>query len=151
MKCELISYKEFFPKIGKGVKSSSTSTLIGNTVLGSKSILKDRVVFRGDGAEILVGEEVNFLERSTVHVASDLMGSYIGDNCIIAGQVGFAGSSTLGDNVMIGGQAGISGHLKIGNNVHIGGGSGFINNVSANNKVMGYPAKNLREFIKNNR
>ena len=33
-------------------------------------------------------------------------------NCIIAGQVGFAGSSTLGNNVMIGGQAGISGHLK---------------------------------------
>ena len=45
----------------------------------------------------------------------------IGENCIIAGQVGFAGSSTLGNNVMIGGQAGISGHLKIGNNVQIGG------------------------------
>ena len=52
---------------------------------------------------------------------------------------------------MIGGQAGISGHLKIGNNVHIGGGSGVINDISDNTKVMGYPAKSLREFIKNNR
>ena len=52
---------------------------------------------------------------------------------------------------MIGGQAGISGHLKIGNNVHIGGGSGVIKNISDNEKVMGYPAKNLREFIKDNR
>ena len=31
---------------------------------------------------------------------------------MIAGLVGFAGSSTIGDNVSIGGQAGISGHLK---------------------------------------
>jgi UDP-3-O-[3-hydroxymyristoyl] glucosamine N-acyltransferase len=52
---------------------------------------------------------------------------------------------------MIGGQAGVSGHLKIGNNVHIGGGSGVINDISDNTTVMGYPAKILREFIKNNR
>jgi len=42
-----------------------------------------------------------------VHIAHN---NKIGDNCIIAGQVGFAGSSTLGNNVMIGGQAGVSGH-----------------------------------------
>ena len=75
----------------------------------------------------------------------------IGDNCIIAGQVGFAGSSTLGNNVMIGGQAGISGHLKIGNNVQIGGGSGVIKNIPNNSKVMGYPAKNLKNFIRENK
>ena len=52
---------------------------------------------------------------------------------------------------MIGGQAGVSGHLKVGNNVQIGGGSGVINDIPDNTKVMGYPAKSLREFIKNNR
>ena len=67
---------------------------------------------------------------------------------MIAGQVGFAGSSVLGDNVVIGGQAGISGHLNIGNNVKIGGGSGVINDISANQQVMGYPATPLRDFIK---
>ena len=67
---------------------------------------------------------------------------------MIAGQVGFAGSSILGDNVVIGGQAGISGHLKIGNNVKIGGGSGVINDILDNEKVMGYPAIPLKEFIK---
>ena len=50
-------------------------------------------------------------------------GVTIGENSIIAGQVGIAGSSIIGNNVKIGGQAGISGHLKIGNNVHIGGGN----------------------------
>ena len=47
---------------------------------------------------------------------------------------------------MIGGQAGISGHLKIGNNVQIGGGSGVIKNIPDNSKVMGYPAKDLKNF-----
>ena len=69
----------------------------------------------------------------------------------IRDRVGFAGSSTLGNNVMIGGQAGISGHLKIGNNVQIGGGSGVIKDISDNSKVMGYPAKNLKNFIRENK
>ena len=49
---------------------------------------------------------------------------------------------------MIGGQAGISGHLKIGNNVHIAGGSGVIKDIPDNTKVMGYPAKNLKNFLR---
>ena len=51
----------------------------------------------------------------------------------------------------IGGQAGISGHIKIGNNVEIGGGSGVIKNIPDNTKVMGYPAKNIREFLRDNK
>ena len=67
---------------------------------------------------------------------------------MIAGQVGFAGSSIIGDNVVIGGQAGVSGHLKIGNNVKIGGGSGVVNNIADNQRVMGYPAISLKDFAK---
>ena len=52
---------------------------------------------------------------------------------------------------MIGGQAGISGHLKIGNNIKIGGGSGVIKDIPDNTRVMGYPAKDLKEFIKENK
>ena len=68
---------------------------------------------------------------------------------MIAGQVGFAGSSVIGNNVSIGGQAGVSGHLKIGNNVKIGGGSGVVKDIEDNEIVMGYPAVKLREFLKN--
>ena len=57
----------------------------------------------------------------------------------------------MGNKVIIGGQAGISGHLKIGNNVHIGGGSGVVKNIPDNSKVMGYPAKDLRKFLKDNK
>ena len=51
----------------------------------------------------------------------------------------------------IGGQAGISGHLRVGNNVEIGGGSGVLKDIPDNAKVMGYPAKSIREFLKDNR
>ena len=100
---------------------------------------------RGSLSNTIIGKNT-YLDNQ-VHIAHN---NKIGENCIIAGQVGFAGSSTLGNNVMIGGQAGISGHLKVGNNVQIGGGSGVINDIPDNTKVIGYPAKNLREFIKNN-
>jgi UDP-3-O-[3-hydroxymyristoyl] glucosamine N-acyltransferase len=83
-----------------------------------------------------------------IHIAHNVR---IGENSIIAGQVGIAGSSIIGNNVKIGGQAGISGHLKIGNNVEIAGGSGVIKDISDNSKVMGYPAKNIRQFLKENR
>ena len=101
---------------------------------------------RGSLSNTIIGKNT-FLDNQ-VHIAHN---NKIGDNCIIAGQVGFAGSSTLGNNVMIGGQAGVSGHLKVGNNVQIGGGSGVIKDIPDNTKVMGYPAKNLRQFIKDNR
>ena len=52
---------------------------------------------------------------------------------------------------MIGGQTGISGHISVGDNVQIGGGSGVIKNIPSNSKVMGYPARDIRIFLKNNK
>ena len=109
-----------------------------NAEIGSNNTID-----RGSLGNTIIGENT-FLDNQ-VHIAHNVK---IGKNCIIAGQVGFAGSSEIGDNVLIGGQAGISGHLKIGNNVQIGGGSGVIKNISSNTKVMGYPAKNIRNFLK---
>jgi UDP-3-O-[3-hydroxymyristoyl] glucosamine N-acyltransferase len=101
---------------------------------------------RGSLSNTVIGKNT-FLDNQ-IHIAHNVK---IGENCIIAGQVGFAGSSIIGNNVMIGGQAGISGHLKIGNNVQIGGGSGVIRDIPDNTKVMGYPAKNLKNFLKENK
>ena len=98
---------------------------------------------RGSLSVTIIGENT-YLDNQ-VHIAHNVK---IGDNCIIAGQVGIAGSTTIGNSVMIGGQAGISGHLKIGNNVQIGGGSGVIKNIPDNSKVMGYPATEIRNFVK---
>ncbi len=109
-----------------------------NCEIGSGSTID-----RGSLSATIIGENT-YLDNQ-VHIAHNVK---IGDNCIIAGQVGIAGSAILGNNVMIGGQAGISGHLKIGNNVQIGGGSGVIKNIPDNTKVMGYPATEIKTFIK---
>ena len=101
---------------------------------------------RGSMSNTIIGRNT-YLDNQ-IHIAHNVK---IGDNCIIAGQVGFAGSSTLGNHVMIGGQAGVSGHLKVGNNVQIGGGSGVIKDIPNNSKVMGYPAKSLKNFIRENK
>ncbi len=101
---------------------------------------------RGSMSNTIIGKNT-YLDNQ-IHIAHNVK---IGENSIIAGQVGIAGSSVIGNNVKIGGQAGISGHLKIGKNVEIGGGSGVIRDIPDNTKVMGYPAKNIREFLKENK
>ncbi len=101
---------------------------------------------RGSMSNTVIGKNT-FLDNQ-IHIAHNVK---IGENSIIAGQVGIAGSSIIGNNVKIGGQAGISGHLKIGNNVEIGGGSGVIKDIPDDTKVMGYPAKNIREFLRDNK
>ena len=101
---------------------------------------------RGSMSNTIIGKNT-FLDNQ-IHIAHNVK---IGENSIIAGQVGIAGSSIIGNNVRIGGQTGISGHLSIGNNVEIAGGSGVIKSIPDNSKVMGYPAKNIRDFLKENK
>ena len=133
----------FFP----GKEKNFSYPHIGIVIINDNSEIGcGSTIDRGSMSNTVIGKNT-YLDNH-VHIGHN---NKIGDNCIIAGQVGFAGSSTLGNNVMIGGQAGISGHLKIGNNVKIGGGSGVIKSISDNSKVMGYPAKDLKQFIKDNK
>ncbi len=130
----------FFPDKIKNIRYPH----VGMVVVGSNvEIGCNNTIDRGSLTNTIIGDGT-FLD-SQVHIAHNVK---IGKNCIITGQVGFAGSSTIGDRVMIGGQSGISGHITIGDNVQIGGGSGVIKNIPSNKKVMGYPAKNIRKFLK---
>jgi len=133
----------FFPD----KKSNYRYPQIGVVIINDKAEIGcGSTIDRGSMSNTIIGKNT-YLDNQ-IHIAHNVK---IGDNCIIAGQVGFAGSSTLGNHVMIGGQAGVSGHLKIGNNVQIGGGSGVIKDIPDNSKVMGYPAKSLKNFIRENK
>ena len=120
---------------------------IGMVMIGDNvEIGCNNTIDRGSLSNTVIGDNT-FLDNQ-VHIAHNVK---IGKNCIITAQVGFAGSAKLGNQVSIGGQAGISGHISIGNNVQIGGGSGVIKNIPDNTKVMGYPAKDIRSFLKQNK
>ncbi|MCX7944012.1 MAG: UDP-3-O-(3-hydroxymyristoyl)glucosamine N-acyltransferase [Deltaproteobacteria bacterium] len=72
----------------------------------------------------------------------------IGENTIIAGQSGIAGSTKIGSWVQIGGQAGVAGHLIIGDRVKVGGKSGVISDVVPNKEMAGYPAMERWEWLR---
>ena len=85
----------------------------------------------------------------------------IGENTVIAGQCGIAGSTKIGKNCMFGGQVGVIGHLKIGDNVKIAAQSGVTSDIKDNQTIQGMPAipsmnfnrsyihfKNLPEIVK---
>ena len=133
----------FFPEKNQNLRYPHIGIVIinENCEIGCGSTID-----RGSLSNTEIGKNT-FLDNQ-IHIAHNVK---IGENTIIAGQVGIAGSSIIGNNVKIGGQAGISGHLRIGNNVEIGGGSGVIKDIPDNAKVMGYPAKSIREFLKDNR
>jgi UDP-3-O-[3-hydroxymyristoyl] glucosamine N-acyltransferase len=73
-------------------------------------------------------------------------GCRIGPGCLLAGQVGLAGSTTLGARVMMGGQAGAAGHLTIGAGAQIGAQTGIHRDIPAGAVYGGYPAMEARRW-----
>ena len=72
----------------------------------------------------------------------------IGENTVMAAQVGIAGSTKIGKNNMFGGQVGIAGHITIGDNNGFGAQSGIPNSVGSKKRVLGSPAVNALEFAR---
>lgn len=72
----------------------------------------------------------------------------VGENTVIAGLAGLAGTSKIGKNCKIGGQVGLAGHLTVGDNVSIGAQSGVAKSVKANQVLLGTPAINIKDSIK---
>lgn len=65
----------------------------------------------------------------------------IGENTVMAAQVGIAGSTKIGSGVMMGGQVGIVGHITVADNVKIASQSGIGADVTKPGEVMfGSPA-----------
>ena len=72
----------------------------------------------------------------------------IGENTVMAAQVGVAGSTKIGKHNMVGGQVGFAGHIHIGDNCNFGAQSGVPNSVGDGKTLLGTPAIDSREFAK---
>jgi UDP-3-O-[3-hydroxymyristoyl] glucosamine N-acyltransferase len=75
----------------------------------------------------------------------------VGENVVIAAQVGVSGSSEIGDGCIIGGQVGIGDHAKLEAGTMLGGQAGILPHKVLRGKGIlywGTPAKPVREYLK---
>lgn len=71
----------------------------------------------------------------------------IGENCLIAGQVGISGSCRIGDRVVLAGQVGIADHVTIGDDAILMAQAGVGRDVPAGAVLIGAPAMPKEEFF----
>lgn len=72
----------------------------------------------------------------------------VGENTVMAAQVGIAGSVKIGRHCMFGGQVGLSGHIHIADHVTFGAQSGVISDIKEPTTVLGAPAINAKAFMR---
>jgi len=72
----------------------------------------------------------------------------VGEHSVMAAQAGIAGSAKLGQWCMIGGQVGVAGHITVGDKVNIGAQSGIHSSVKSGSRLMGYPAADAKDFMR---
>ena len=72
----------------------------------------------------------------------------LGLGVVIAAFGGISGSCEIGDNVMMGGRVGLGDHIQVGERVVIAAGSGVLESVPAGEAWGGYPAKPLRQWMR---
>jgi UDP-3-O-[3-hydroxymyristoyl] glucosamine N-acyltransferase len=72
----------------------------------------------------------------------------IGKHCLLAAQVGIAGSTTTGDYTVLAGQVGVADHVHIGSRAVLAAQTGVIGDVPDGATLVGFPAMPGREFMK---
>ena len=117
---------------------------IGNVIIGNNvEIGANSCVDRGKFSATILGDGCKI--DNLVQIGHN---SVLGRSCMMSGKSGLAGSVTLGDGVIIGGSASIKDHVTIHSGAKVGAGSGVIADVAAGKTVLGYPAADSREKMK---
>ena len=117
---------------------------IGNVIIGNDvEIGANSCVDRGKFSSTVLGDGCKI--DNLVQIGHN---SKLGKFCIMAGNSGLAGSVTLGNGVIIGGSASIKDHTTIGDGAIVGAGSGVTGDVPAGKTVLGYPAVEARDALR---
>ena len=117
---------------------------IGNVIIGnSVEIGANSCVDRGKFSSTVLGDGCKI--DNLVQIGHN---SKLGRFCIMAGNSGLAGSVTLGNGVIIGGSASIKDHTTIGDGAIVGAGSGVTGDIPAGKTMLGYPAVEARDALK---
>jgi len=117
---------------------------IGNVIIGNNvEIGANSCIDRGKFSSTVLGDGCKI--DNLVQIGHN---SKLGRFCIMAGNSGLAGSVTLGNGVIIGGSASIKDHTTIGDGAVIGAGSGVTCDIPAGKTMLGYPAVEARDALK---
>ena len=119
------------PQIGRVIVQNDVE--IGANSAIDRGALKDTLI--GEGTKI----------DNLVQIGHNVV---VGRHCVIVGQVGIAGSATLGDYVVVGGHGGVAGHITVGDGAQIAGASHVKDSIPAGARVVGTPAKPLRDWMR---
>ena len=117
---------------------------IGNVIIGHNvEIGANSCIDRGKFSSTVLGNGCKI--DNLVQIGHN---SKLGMFCIMAGNSGLAGSVTLGNGVIIGGSASIKDHTTIGDGAIIGAGSGVTGDVEAGKTMLGYPAIDAKDALR---
>jgi len=105
-----------------GANTTVDSATMGSTII-SKGVKLDNLIQIGHNCEI-------------------------GENTVMAAQVGIAGSTIIGKNCVFGGQSAVSGHTTIGEGTKVGPKSGIMSSVKPNSVLLGAPALDFKLAMK---
>ena len=71
----------------------------------------------------------------------------VGEDCLLCGLVGIAGSSRIGNRVVLGGQVGVSDNIFVGDDVIAGGATKIFTNAPAGRVLLGSPALKMETHV----
>jgi UDP-3-O-[3-hydroxymyristoyl] glucosamine N-acyltransferase len=73
--------------------------------------------------------------------------STVGEDTVLCGQTGLAGSTVIGKRATLAGQVGVAGHLSIGDGATVMAQTGVIADVPAGKTLAGYPGVDHRTWV----
>jgi UDP-3-O-[3-hydroxymyristoyl] glucosamine N-acyltransferase len=79
-----------------------------------------------------------------VHVGHNVE---VGEDCLLCGQVGIAGSARIGNRVVMAGQCGVNDNIFVGDDVVAGGATKIFTNAPAGRVLLGSPAVRMETHV----
>jgi UDP-3-O-[3-hydroxymyristoyl] glucosamine N-acyltransferase len=121
-------------------------------------MLQAGITVLGDDVELQANSCVDRATIGQTHIrrgskVDDLVlvghGATVGEDTLLCGQVGLAGTTEIGNGCILGGQVGCSGHLKVGDGAMLTPQSGVPNDIPPGATYSGSPAVEHRHWLKN--
>ena len=117
---------------------------LGRVIIGDDvEIGANTTIDRGSSRDTMIGAGSRL--DNLVQIGHNVV---LGRCCVIVAQVGISGSTVLEDFVRVGGQAGLAGHVRIGEGADVGAQAGVMSDVEPGAKVLGSPARPIKDFFR---